>query len=789
MQPPPRKVKPNVALKNTHTDQVSKLQAKHQQECDLLEDIRTFFLRKSALEKEYAQGLLKVTSQLLKREFPAQPDISTEDGLEHKTVCTVWRSILEESDRLAKSRLQAAEVYLEKAAEPLKPTKAAKAQCLKKVMPQMSSIQAEVAQCVSDLVKAQKNYNTEGSVAHEARQKSSEAEDKLKRKSTGIFQSLASLQKTCAKLRSRTEASEVKETAMRNEYVLSLAAANAHHIRYYSTDLPDIMRALDCDVYEKIQEALSVAGQTAAELAEAESNSFQSIATEAAKICRDFSHQCYLFQNPVFTNLVQYQFEPCFEDSCNKVSSDHGAGPDLEKEARKWSTKVAKETRAIRDYYRQMTILQNGRSLETSETGSQESTSVDPETKLEELKQSIRKAETAKLKAEARLDVLRAGGVNVDEWINQAQMESLVADEKGLARTPSQVSLRTESSGGQSATDDHEGTYTNYYDDDDFIDDSFNTSGNRSGRTYPIFCKALYDFEASNYDEMTIKGNEDLELIADGDGEGWVKAKNSLGQEGYIPETYVDLGGLSASPAPLGVEAMNAINENSNNNGSAPPSAPQEDVDEMHQGSVDHQESQASSEAPTSPDLASPTSAQFQPDSASPYSSGDLEVQETTAVAGQQAPGVEENTWARALYDYEAQTEEELSFPEGALIRVIRKDDNGVDDGFWEGECQGHQGVFPSLVVEEILDPAQATNDPLSPGVKSLPPDFSGPPPVHVTLPTPDAEPPPPPALANGDEEDQENPPPLPQPLPVLKHGEDNEGDEDDDEGAEDNDI
>ena len=38
--------------------------------------------------------------------------------------------------------------------------------------------------------------------------------------------------------------------------------------------------------------------------------------------------------------------------------------------------------------------------------------------------------------------------VNVDEWINQAQMESLVADEKGLARTPSQVSLRTESSGG-----------------------------------------------------------------------------------------------------------------------------------------------------------------------------------------------------------------------------------------------------------------------------------------------------------------------------------------------------
>lgn len=33
-------VKPTVALKHIHSEQVAKLQAKHQQECDLLEDIR-----------------------------------------------------------------------------------------------------------------------------------------------------------------------------------------------------------------------------------------------------------------------------------------------------------------------------------------------------------------------------------------------------------------------------------------------------------------------------------------------------------------------------------------------------------------------------------------------------------------------------------------------------------------------------------------------------------------------------------------------------------------------------
>ena len=65
-------------------------------------------------------------------------------------------------------------------------------------------------------------------------------------------------------------------------------------------------------------------------------------------------------------------------------------------------------------------------------------------------------------------------------------------------------------------------------------------------------------------------------------------------------------------------------------------------------------------------------------------------------------------SFARALYDYEAQTRDELSFLEGALIRIVRKDDNGVDDGFWEGEVDGQTGVFPSMFVEEVDESADS---------------------------------------------------------------------------------
>ena len=61
----------------------------------------------------------------------------------------------------------------------------------------------------------------------------------------------------------------------------------------------------------------------------------------------------------------------------------------------------------------------------------------------------------------------------------------------------------------------------------------------------------------------------------------------------------------------------------------------------------------------------------------------------------------------RAAYDYYGSTADELSFTEGTLIRIIRKDENGIDDGFWEGEVNGRVGVFPSLVVEELTDEEQ----------------------------------------------------------------------------------
>lgn len=49
-----------------------------------------------------------------------------------------------------------------------------------------------------------------------------------------------------------------------------------------------------------------------------------------------------------------------------------------------------------------------------------------------------------------------------------------------------------------------------------------------------------------------------------------------------------------------------------------------------------------------------------------------------------------------ALYDYDAQGDQELYLEEGDIITVIAKE----DDVWWCGQCKGKMGMFPSNYVE-----------------------------------------------------------------------------------------
>ena len=82
----------------------------------------------------------------------------------------------------------------------------------------------------------------------------------------------------------------------------------------------------------------------------------------------------------------------------------------------------------------------------------------------------------------------------------------------------------------------------------------------------------------------------------------------------------------------------------------------------------------------------------------------------STAVGGS-VSSVRGIGFAKALYDYDAQSDLELSFQEDDLITIIEKDDSG----WWHGELNGKVGVFPAADWVEEVDASAAAPPTMAP--------------------------------------------------------------------------
>uniref|UniRef100_A0A672Z4C1 F-BAR and double SH3 domains protein 2 n=1 Tax=Sphaeramia orbicularis TaxID=375764 RepID=A0A672Z4C1_9TELE len=656
-----QRVKVTQELKNTHTEQMTRLHFKHQTECDLLEDMRyVYSLKKGQLERDYAQALQKLASQYLKRDWPGiNPDDQRTD---YRNVYAVWRSYLEGTVQVSQSKLNLCDNYKSQVSEPAKTVRFYKEQQLKKTIDQLSGIQAELQESVKELAKAKKKYYDCEQVAHAVREKADiEAKSKL-----GLFQSRISLQKASVKLKAKRSDCNSKATQARNDYLLTLAAANAHHDRYYHTDLLHCIQALDGRIYEHVKDYLVALSRTELEASQATHNTFQFLLDKSTRV--KFNQQLFMQENPVFHKAHDFQFQPSECDTVRnsrtytysrQLESETGTTEEhsLNKEARKWATRVAREHKNIIHYKRSLEECES-HGLPPTEQGR-----ADLELKIEDTKENIRKAETIKLKAEARLDLLRQVGVAVDTWLKSAmnQVMEELENERWASYTSHDPSL--------SGTVDLEREEGEECEENMEVFDDSSSSPSGTLRNYPLTCKVLYSYKASQPDELTIDEQEMLEVIEDGDMEDWVKARNKTGQVGYVPEKYLQFPASNSLLSMLQSLATLDARSHTSSNSTEP---------ELHSGCIN----------------------------------GDTNM-----------------VYVRALYDYEGQADEELSFPEGAVIRLLSRDTQ-TDDGFWEGELNGRVGVFPSVLVEDLNENGETSGGgagdiQISPSLKlpsSLPP-------------------------------------------------------------------
>lgn len=86
------------------------------------------------------------------------------------------------------------------------------------------------------------------------------------------------------------------------------------------------------------------------------------------QVNRDYVVECFFHKHPILKELVVVKFEPYGQDTVSGLSRDHGAEIFLDKDARKWATKLTKDQQTIATCQKQVKGLQSVTSAYTKVT-------------------------------------------------------------------------------------------------------------------------------------------------------------------------------------------------------------------------------------------------------------------------------------------------------------------------------------------------------------------------------------------------------------------------------------
>ena len=92
------------------------IQGKNQSELDLLDDISKFMKQKSAIEKTYAESLLKLSSvygskKVANKSIDSKDSAENQESSGNQNIFQLWIKVLDENEKLANLRLAAAQVF------------------------------------------------------------------------------------------------------------------------------------------------------------------------------------------------------------------------------------------------------------------------------------------------------------------------------------------------------------------------------------------------------------------------------------------------------------------------------------------------------------------------------------------------------------------------------------------------------------------------------------------------------------------------------------------------------
>uniref|UniRef100_A0A8C6WUC2 SH3 domain-containing protein n=1 Tax=Neogobius melanostomus TaxID=47308 RepID=A0A8C6WUC2_9GOBI len=319
-------------------------------------------------------------------------------------------------------------------------------------------------------------------IAHTAREKAADAHARARKSEHGLFHFKS--QKMLTKLSARLTECEDRLAEVRNEYLLTLAALRAHQQHYYGHDLPAVMEQMDGSLYEELRGHFTRLCGTELDTCAYTHTLHSRVWDTVHKVTRQKHVQQFLQDSTAFCPIPEFSFQPAPTDQIRELQ-DLDAPPDpscLQREVNKWASKAAKDYKVITHGERAVEVLEGRLKLLSGET------SLSVEQKIAEVQDTVRKAKLSRVKAEARLQLLSQSVAGTEAHVGKAlhQAQEEVERDRRLSEHRRSIQQDQEEEFELSDLDEYE------EEEDTFADGR----SPASLCVYPAACRVLYSYQA-----------------------------------------------------------------------------------------------------------------------------------------------------------------------------------------------------------------------------------------------------------------------------------------------------
>lgn len=653
-------------IKEQHQKHLAKSTYKVEADTELLEVLKEYAQKRADIEQTYSKSMDKLSKSLLQRKFrkylgpnptPLQPNGLADEAedvaappapvAEQRLVCRAITTLLAESDVQAAKHNRMAEDFGVRIADVIKEYTRERGALTKKNADYGTRYHQELAQSLDELDRKRIAYTTASKEVDAAKKKYEDASKRPKSGFSGLKTLLTGVDavERTQKIYSKFKYKSRYLTDCRNEYLLALLSTNALQQKYFDEDLPSLLVKFDGKLFGVLQQTFDTYGSLEKDLAVAMNQSVAKISADASKITREKDNEYFLKENTsLFTAPADFYLENVGEDTfvdlvvdeVTRVTLGQALGSLIYKD------KVLAASKAVLEKEQEgvKTLLQA--YADNPSFGS----AVAPFEQKQELGNQIdllnaqRYAISAQIKA---LEALEIVPIEPIVEINGKLLEAYTAKNKEeLSAVKDEEITVLEEVDGFFKVKNKSGTIglipTNLVERIKKPEPLLNSTSSKN-------VKALYDYNSNDETELTFKAGDTIECVeVYPDEDWWVGKLARTGEKGAFPKNFTS-----------GWEAVAASSH----------------------GTIQRKPSTTGTTRSVAPSL---------------YS----EPAKLAAIPAVAAAIVE----AKALYNYEATCDGELSIVAGETIKIINKDTGS--DAWWEGQGSKGTGQFPSNYVQEI---------------------------------------------------------------------------------------